>query len=358
MPYVMNSIPQLVYLAFGADIYQREAVFSIASALAHSALCPNDRQFEIRVFTDNPQLYTRLPVTACTIDPTWDGPHRYHFRIKHAVLLNVLSEYEKAVLIDTDTFFRASPDSLFERVTSGHLLCNAIGATLGESPSFPSQSATHLKQSGLWKSNLRQTNSGVIGLTTLDKGVLEHSIKLMDDLRPLVPELYTLEEFSLALAAHGQLQLNACTDLIHHYWSRKAQFRAKIQAWYTKHHAEPLSKAAMADVLLVNDRLPRPPQPYRGWQKTLTALITKERRQFLRELLYGCHTFANEFDCACAEAWWDKALVNVEKRLGKPLSTEQITLWLADPLLKLLAGSHYDTMQAHLLDRFNVKQAV
>lgn len=334
----MNTTPQLAYLAFGADIYQREAVFSIASALAHSALCPNDRQFEIRVFTDNPQLYTRLPVTTCTIDPTWDGPHRYHFRIKHAVLLNVLSEYEKAVLIDTDTFFRASPDSLFERVTSGHLLCNAIGATLGESPSFPSQSATHLKQSGLWKTNLRQTNSGVIGLTTLDKGVLEHSIKLMDDLRPLVPELYTLEEFSLALAAHGQLQLNACTDLIHHYWSRKAQFRAKIQAWHTKHHAEPLSKAAMADVLLVNDRLPRPPQPYRGWQKTLTALIAKERRQLLRELLYGCHTYANEFDCACAEAWWDKALVNVEKTTGKPLSTEQINAMACRPIVKTASG--------------------
>ncbi|MDO9616637.1 MAG: hypothetical protein Q7J43_03005 [Pseudomonas sp.] len=354
----MNATPQLIYLAFGADIYQREAVFSIASALAHSALCASDRRFEIQVFTDNPQFYTKLPVTTHAIDPTWNGPHRYHFRIKHALLLNILNKYEKAALIDTDTFFRTSPESLFGRLTGGHLLCNAIGAVLGESPSLPSQSVTYLEQNGLLETNMRQTNSGVIGLTTTDKGVLEHAIKLMDDLRPLAPELYTLEELSLALAAHGRLQLNACTDLIHHYWSRKAQFRAKIQAWHTKHHGEPLSKAAMVDVLLVNDRLPRPPQPYRSWQKAVTALIAKERRQFIRELLYGCHDYSNEFDHACAVAWWDKALVNIEERQGQPLSSEHMTLWLADPLLKLLAGRHYDTMLAHLLSRLKAKQVI
>ena len=354
----MNATPQLVYLAFGADIYQREAVFSIASALAHSDYCVSDHTFAIQVFTDNPKFYARLPVTTHAIAPTWDGPHRYHFRIKHAALLNVLSEYQKAVLIDTDTFFRVSPDLLFERVTDGSLLCNAIGAPLGESPPLPKQSVSYLSKTGLLQPNLRQTNSGVIGLTTADKGTLEHSIKLMDDMRPLAPQLYTLEELSLALAAHGKLKLNDCTDLIHHYWSRKAQFRAKIQAWHSKHHNEPLSKAAMADVLLVNDRLPRPSQPYRGWQKAVTALIDKERRQFIRELLYGCHEHSNEFDQACAVAWWDKALVNLEERQEQPLSSEHMTLWLKDPLLKLLAGSHYDTMQAHLLSRLKAKQVV
>jgi hypothetical protein len=354
----MNTIPQLVYLAFGTDIYQREAVFSIASALAHSTTQAGARQFDIQVFTDNPQFYAKLPVITHAIDPTWDGPHRYHFRIKHAALLNVLNEYEKAVLIDTDTFFRASPDILLTRVVGGRLLCNAIGAPLGESPSLTGPSIAYLSQAGLLEASLRQTNSGVIGLTASDKGILEHSIKLMDDLRPLAPEVYTLEELCLALAAHGNLQLSACTDLIHHYWSRKAQFRAKVLAWHTKHHDEPLSQEAMADVLLVNDRLPRPPQPYRGWQKAVTTLIAKERRQFVRELLYGCYDYSNEFDRACATAWWDKALVNIEERLGKPLSAEQMTLWLADPLLNLLAGSHYCTLHAHLLGRLTAKQVV
>jgi hypothetical protein len=90
----------------------------------------------------------------------------------------------------------------------------------------------------------------------------------------------------------------------------------------------------------------------------VTTLIAKERRQFVRELLYGCYDYSNEFDRACATAWWDKALVNIEERLGKPLSAEQMTLWLADPLLNLLAGSHYCTLHAHLLGRLTAKQVV
>lgn len=48
----------------------------------------------------------------------------------------------------------------------------------------------------------------------------------------------------------------------------------------------------------------------------------------------------------------------MEDRQGKLLNTAQITLWLADPLLKLLAGSHYHVMHAHLLGRLKANQAV
>lgn len=201
----MNAAPQLVYIAFGTDIYQREPVFSIASVLTHSTFNSSERQFDIQVFTDSPQFYAKLPVTTHAVDLTWDGPHRYHFRIKHAALLKVLNDYEKAVLIDTDTFFRASPDALFEQATFGHLLCNAIGAPLSESLTLPSRSIAYLRQNGLLEAGLRQTNSGVIGLTETDKGTLEHSIKLMDDVRPLAPKLYKSEELCLALAAHDHL---------------------------------------------------------------------------------------------------------------------------------------------------------
>jgi predicted oxidoreductase len=50
------------------------------------------------------------------------------------------------------------------------------------------------------------------------------------------------------VAAYRKLEVAECTDVIHHYWSRKAQFRAKIQAWLRKHGHDPLSQAALADV--------------------------------------------------------------------------------------------------------------
>lgn len=348
----MTHTTQLIYLAFGAATYQREALFSMVSALTHAARCKHTESFHIRVFTDTPSFFEKLPVSTCLIDPSWAGPHGYHFRIKHAVLKEVLQNCEKAILIDTDTFFRESPSALFRRVLPGKLLCNAIGRPLSEAPDLPRAVLARLEQANLPFASLRQTNSGVIGLTRDDQYLLEQSIAWMDELRPLAPELYTLEELCLALAAHDRLELNSCTDVIHHYWSRKGQFRAKIDAWVTKHHTYPLSEEAMHDALLLNDRLPRPTQPYRGWQKLVTRLVPSERRQFFRELLYGCHAYPNEFDRACASVWWDKAVINAQERIGRPLTPNELRAWLHDPLLKMLAGNHYSALHSHILARF------
>ncbi len=356
MPVPMTAAPQLVYLAFGPETYQREAVFSIVSALSHTASA-HPEAFGIQVFTDQPGYYAKLPVTVRAIDASWNGPHRYHFRIKHAALRQVLKECEKAVLIDTDTFFRVPPEALFDRVRAGTLLCNAIGSSLGQSDGMPAALLAYLNRHGMHGPALRQTNSGVIGLVASDASILDRSISLMDELRPVIPKLYTLEELSLALVAHDHLQLAECTDAIHHYWSRKAQFRAKIDAWYLKHGDSPLSLGAVEDSRLVNDRLPRPPQPLRAWQKALTVLVASERRQFTRELLYGCHVYPNEFDRACAPVWWDKALTNAQDRLQRPLSAEELSSWLADPILKRLAGRHYSALRGRLLGRLEAQSS-
>jgi hypothetical protein len=50
------------------------------------------------------------------------------------LIRQVLEQHLLAVLIDTDTFFRASPMQLFRRVVPGTLLCNAIGGRFGDNP--------------------------------------------------------------------------------------------------------------------------------------------------------------------------------------------------------------------------------
>ena len=72
--------PQLVYLVFGAETYHQEAVFSIASALAHLG-GPQDMPLDIQVFSDNPAPYRGLPVqanpTATTFAPNMCCCARY-----------------------------------------------------------------------------------------------------------------------------------------------------------------------------------------------------------------------------------------------------------------------------------------
>ncbi|HAB02958.1 MAG TPA: hypothetical protein DCE25_08525 [Pseudomonas sp.] len=353
MHHLLPSRPQLVYLAFGPATYHQEACFSIISALAKLP-SQTDLAIDIQVYTDNPQPYGKLPVTVHVLDAAtrkaWNEPYGYHFRSKHVLMRQLLQQYAQAVLIDTDTFFRTSPLHLFERVRPGSLLCNAIGARYGENQKclLYRNLLGALESRGLADCQMPLINSGVIGLCAEDSAALDRSIAMMDEFYPQVPTAYTLEEFCLAVAAYRNLELAECTDVIHHYWSRKAQFRAKIQAWLRKHGDDPLCAAALADVALVNDQLPRPPTLHRLGYKALSLTMPSGERQFARELLYGCYPYPNEFDRACASAWWDKALENRNQRVGR-IAPEQLRQCLRHPSLRLSLGGRRKDIEAHLL---------
>ncbi|WDY58480.1 hypothetical protein [Pseudomonas sp. PSKL.D1] len=354
MQHLPPSRAQLVYLAFGPATYHQEACFSIVSALTHLDTAAAEAM-DIQVFTDNPEPYGNLPVTVHVLDDetrnAWNQPHGYHFRSKHVLLRQVLRQHPMAVLIDTDTFFRASPMKLFQRVKKGQLLCNFVGGRYGGNQKclLYKNLLTILQQRGLADCQMPLVNSGVIGLVEADAATLDHSIAMMDEFYPLARAAYTLEEFCLAVAAYRKLELAECTDVIHHYWSRKAQFRAKIQAWLRKHGNSPLSEAARADVLLVNDQLPRPPALHRLGYKALSLTMPSRERQFARELLYGCYPYPNEFDRACAPAWWDKALENLNDRYGR-MEPEQLRQCLRHPGMRLSLGDRRKDIEAHLLN--------
>ena len=348
-----SARPQLLYLVFGAPTYHQEAQFSIASALANLHKTPG-QALDIQVFSDDPTPYQHLPVTVHLLDAdtrkAWNEPHGYHFRSKHVLLRQVLESHEQALLIDTDTFFHRSPIELFQRMQPGTLLCNAIGGEFGANTQCKlyRNLAALLQARGLAEDRMPLLNSGVMGLYRQDVALLDHSIALMDELFPLAQGAYTLEEFCLAVAAHGTLQVRECPDLIHHYWSRKQLFRAKIQAWLRKHGDTPLSEAALADVARVNDQLPRPPTLHRLGYKALSLTLPSHERQFARELLYGSYPYPNEFDRACASAWWDKALENFNARHGR-IEPEQLRQCLRHPGLRLSLGERRKDIEAHLL---------
>lgn len=359
-----SQAPQLVYLVFGKDTYHQEAVFSIASALAGMRETPGQR-LDIQVFSDNPAPYEKLPVRVRPLDKetraAWSAPHGYHFRTKHVALRQVLTESECALLIDTDTFFHTSPLRLFERVKPGTLLCNAFGPRYGVHRQVPLYKvlAERLSARGLTDDQMPLLNSGVIGLMREDAGVLDQSIALMDEFYPEVNTSYTLEEFSLSVAAYRTKEVNECTDLIHHYWSRKQLFRAKIRAWLAKHGDAPLSQAALDDTRRVTTTLPRPPTWKRLMYKAVTLGVPSLQRQFLREILYGCTWHSNEFDRACSPVWWEKARENAEERLKRPLEPVQLKSWLDHwGVRQILGNSQREVIYQHLLQHTAEKQVI
>ncbi|AZP70368.1 hypothetical protein EJJ20_08685 [Pseudomonas poae] len=346
--------PQLVYLVFGAETYHQEAVFSIASALAHLGGTQN-LPLDIQVFSDNPEPYRDLPVQVHTLDEAtrkrWSEPHGYHFRTKHVLLRQVLETSERALLIDTDTFFHDSPMALFERVSPGTVLCNAFHAKYGDNRESVLYSALAkvLADKGLADDNMSLLNSGVMGLAREDAHLLDHSIQLMDDLYLLAGGAYTLEEFCLSVAAYRTVNVRQCPDLIHHYWSRKQLFRAKVKAWINKHAADPVNTAALADTRKVSAHLPRPPRLQRLMYKLITLALPKRKQQFIREILYGCYEHENEFDQACGPVWWDKARQNQEERQKSPVDAHQLEHWFASPLVRMILGERRAAIYEHLM---------
>ncbi len=351
-----TSTPQLVYLVFGAPTYHQEAVFSIASALAGMRKTP-DQALDIQVFSDNPKPYEHLPVRVRTLDEqtrkAWSAPHGYHFRTKHVALRTVLEECERALLIDTDTFFHGSPLELFERVKPGTLLCNAFNLRYGmyQESELYTRLAPTLKARGLADDDMPLINSGVIGLERQDADVLDQSIALMDELYPLAKGAYTLEEFCLGVAAYRSKNVSQCPDLIHHYWSRKQLFRAKVRAWLCKHGDDPTSEHALDDTQQVTTRLPRPPSWQRMLYKGATLGVPAHQRQFVREILYGCCQHSNEFDRACATVWWEKAQDNAEQRLNQSLEPHQLEHWLDHWVVRQILGRRRRAIYEHLLQR-------
>jgi len=350
----ITSRPQLVYLVFGAHTYHQEAVFSIASALAKSAEA-GDRPFDIQVFSDNPEPYRQLPVRVRPLGDDmrreWSGPHAYHFRCKHVVLRTVLEESEKAILIDTDTFFRSNPMKLFERAQPDTLLCNAFQlryADCKETVLYTALAET-LARRGLADEEMRLVNSGVIGLTRNNASMLDKSIELMDEFFPLTPGAVTLEEFCLGVVAYRAVKVDQCTDLIHHYWSRKQLFRAKVRAWLEKHQQAPLSADALHDTGNVSAQLPRPPTWQRLMYKSATLAVPQPQRQFVREVLYGCCEHSNEFDRACAPIWWEKAFCNAERRMRQPIAPAQLRQWLDHWAVRKLLGRRRTAIYQHLV---------
>lgn len=345
--------PQLIYLVFGALTYHQEALFSIASALAGLRETPGEA-LDIQVFTDNPAPYRNLPVRVREFDECtrqgWIEPHGYHFRAKHIVMQQVLRESELALLIDTDTFFHCSPLELFRRIEPGTLLCNTMSMTYGANKQacLYRALAEVLQQRRLADDDMPLLNSGVIGLHRSDAIILDQSIALMDELYPLAQGAYTLEEFCLSVAAYRTRKVRECPDLIHHYWSRKALFRAKIKAWLDQHETDLTSSYALDETRLVTAFLPRPPALQRLLYKVVTLALPKYQRQFMREILYGCYRHPNPFDRACTPVWWEKARENAEKRLEQPLECDQLERWLNHPINRLVLGQQRKNIYEHL----------
>jgi hypothetical protein len=201
----------LLYIIFGENKgYYDGAKFSV---LTFMNWVLNDDAVEIVILTENPDEFKSYPVKVFPISAQqkseWSLKGQYHFRIKNRGMAYImdrleLTEQDKILFIDTDTYFHKSPLPLFDLIQPNQalfylnegLIYNRkrfqvyIDHLEGKSIQIDNDVYELSKQSAMW-------GSLMVGLMPNMRPSLDWADQLMQVFVDMVPA-HTIEPFSLA----------------------------------------------------------------------------------------------------------------------------------------------------------------
>jgi hypothetical protein len=218
----------LLYLSYGSGPHVDELAFSVLSACRF--IPPSRTDYRIIVAADDPAPYKDLRVTIDLITPTelgdWLGPNRFGHRCKIFALRRALMQYNApTIIVDGDSWFRRSPDVLFEWLAPGRSIMHMdegplkhlqehrfISDRLAKSPfSPPSRPGFTLTP------NLRLWNAGIAGLHPANVGLLDRVAALSDEIWDWQPNDFA-EQMAFSAILGAETQRREAADVIFHYW--------------------------------------------------------------------------------------------------------------------------------------------
>lgn len=226
----------LAYLFYGNQReYQLELFFSIFSALQQLRAAGQQNDVVISVISDRSDFDPGLPIdplhfSAAEFADWTRSPHGvYNHRVKIHALMKAIDHYQAPVaLVDTDTYFTASPTQLFGRVSpqktvmhqlefahiADHSLWQPILEKIGDSIEINGVEVS--PQSSMF-------NSGVIGVEPSHRSLLEQSLTVVDELYRRSP-IFNIEQFAVGVTLNQATQLSTSEDLITHYYGASRGF--------------------------------------------------------------------------------------------------------------------------------------
>jgi len=245
----------LLYMSYGRDCYHQETMFSILSARRYMT---GGEAWRPLVYTDRPGDYEWLDVDVRELTPAmmeaWIAGG-YPFRRKVACILDVLeSGVGKLAFLDGDTFFKQSPQQLFERIGPGRACLHLRELRMTRRPGTAGQKLGCLFDREIVRDaaghpvrlHPRESmwNSGVIGVDGSDIDRIRQILTLIDDIWTHDQSVHTLEQFAVG-HAFGEA-LSETGDLVFHYWHhrQRAPFLARLPDLIARAQQLPLADAA------------------------------------------------------------------------------------------------------------------
>jgi hypothetical protein len=276
-------ITNLLYLAHGDPTIRRQALFSLFTLFHHIGRDPHD--LRVVIATDAPAFFRRwLPGVELIMERLEPdlvehlmGETRYIHRVKAQVLRRTMHTFEgDCVMIDSDTWFTADPRPLFAKVDATHSLMHASEYPLAALAGYEQ---THLRAiPAAFASRpfeidgapfavpptTMSWNSGVIGIAASNRGLVDHAVALVDQMRARVQnEIVEQYAFSAILGAHTTLV--PAESAVRHYWERpvKSDYDHAIHAFLRRRFLQrgDLASLGHAALELASERVPVRPKP-------------------------------------------------------------------------------------------------
>lgn len=231
----------LVYLAYGRDEIFEQTLFSVLSLMYHCG--PGLENSRVAVYTDEPERFAALPVKTIKLTSVqlneWLGGSDYIHRRKTCVIIDALDRFGgKVAFIDSDTWFRASPARIFNRVGQGRAcfhICEGFISATGtpfdkalvrqlEIVPLSLRSGEQVRVKGV-----RMWNTGVVAIDVADRELMVEALALSDaiwhtadPLGAYGKKIHHAEQFATGYAFRD-CRLSEAADCVYHYWPSEAK---------------------------------------------------------------------------------------------------------------------------------------
>lgn len=286
----------LVYLVYGGEDYNNEALYSLLSY--YNFHTPDENR--VLIYSDDTAFFKQyLPGNVVYHELTqgqlteWKGPLNYVHRVKVKVLQDVVSSYSGNILsVDTDTLFKSNIAGLFGEIEKDYVVFDKSEGRLVDNPGgIARKMRKFLKKDNhfilpSWSEaiEINETaevwNIGVTGFNTSMSGLLLKTEELIDALYGKY-QFYVMEQIAFnAIFPKSNTPVSA-ESYIHHYWYFK-EFRAVLKHFFEHNKGKSFRQLQSEIYKIQPEYLSSEKRAYRKlgfWQRTWRKITTGRKWQ-------------------------------------------------------------------------------
>lgn len=242
---------RIVYQAYGAGEYRRQALFS-ALSLRHQ-----DRhgRAAVVVYTDDVAAFTQAGFETVVLDRAMIAAGRGRFDFVHRLKLHVLRDAigrspdaEGWMVLDADTQWRTPPDDLADALRAGRAVMH-----VREEPVGPrSHASIHRAVLRLLpeRAGFLMLNAGVVGVPAAGGAeAIDAAIALTDKLLLHCLARNWLEQAAVSLVLQERYEVAFAGERVLHYWPLNREVGIVLERFFAQHAGTPpaaLTAAAAA----------------------------------------------------------------------------------------------------------------